>query len=308
MKKKIIIAILAAAFGISAMAYAGVQLMSAQRMYQEGDDAYAEILNNIGRGAGAASAGLGQAAGPGAAGPGNRGGGPGGALSDIGGSANGLAPDDGSGGGPGRGPVTGFMQLDSNGNEISDSFEPTVDFNALRNINRDAAAWLYSPNTVIDYPVMAADDYYYYLGHLPNGANNANGSLFIDYNNAPDFSERLTVIYGHHMKSGKMFGSLVSYKSQKYYDAHPYMFLYTDQANYRIDLLYGSVVGAEEWTENAFMYEENVAGLLDFAARNSTFKSGALYTEGDKIVVLSTCSYEFDEARYFVLGMLKEII
>ena len=89
---------------------------------------------------------------------------------------------------------------------------PDIDFGALKMVNDDSAAWLYSPGTDIDYPVMKADDYSYYLSHLPDGTYNVNGTLFIDYNNAPDFTDQLTVIYGHHMRSGQMFGSLKGYK------------------------------------------------------------------------------------------------
>jgi sortase B len=181
----------------------------------------------------------------------------------------------------------------------------TIDFAALKAINEDAAAWLYSTDTVIDYPIMKADDYSYYLHHLPDGAFNANGSLFIDYNNAADFSEPLTVIYGHHMKSGKMFGGLKGYKDQKHYEKHPYMYLYTEQGNYRVELLYGCVIGAGQWRDRAFMYAANIDALLAYAAHNTTFTSEASYTDGDRVIALSTCSYEFDDARYVVLGVLR---
>jgi sortase B len=180
-----------------------------------------------------------------------------------------------------------------------------IDFGLLKTINKDAAAWLYCPDTVIDYPVMKADDYSYYLNHLPDGTANANGSLFIDYNCASDFSEPLTVVYGHHMKSGTMFGSLVGYKDQKYYEEHPFMYLYTEQGNYRIEIMYGCLIGAGQWRERAFMYAENIEALLDYAAHNTTFESDVKYEEGDRIIALSTCSYEFNDARYVVIGILK---
>ena len=180
-----------------------------------------------------------------------------------------------------------------------------INFDALKQINEDTVAWLYCPDTEIDYPVMKAEDYSYYLSHLPDGAYNANGTLFIDYNNAPDFSEKLTVVYGHHMRSGKMFGSLVGYKEQVYYDEHPFMYLYTQKGNYRIDLIYGCVTGAGEWRERAFMYEENIEELVSYAAYNTTFKSDVQYKAGDRVVAMSTCSYEFDNARYVVLGILQ---
>ena len=181
-----------------------------------------------------------------------------------------------------------------------------IDFAALQAVNPDAAAWLHCPDTVIDYPVMRAEDYDYYLRRLPDGTYNANGSLFIDYHCAPDFTGQLTVIYGHHMKSGRMFGSLKGCKQQAYYERHPAMYLYTQQGRHRIDLLYGCVIAAGEWRERAFMYEANLDGLLAYAASNTTFTSAARYSPGDRIVALSTCSYEFDGARYVVLGVITK--
>jgi len=181
-----------------------------------------------------------------------------------------------------------------------------INYDGLNSINNDAAAWLYCPGTAIDYPVMKTNDYNYYLTHLPDGTENANGSLFIDYNCASDFSGKLTVIYGHHMRSGSMFGSLKRYKEQAYYEKHPFMYLYTEQGNYRIELIYSCVVSAGQWGERGFMYSENAGELLAYAAHNTTFESGRKYKESDRIVVLSTCSYEFDDARFVVIGILKE--
>lgn len=181
-----------------------------------------------------------------------------------------------------------------------------IDFAALRKVNPDAVAWLTCPGTVIDYPVMRADDYDWYLHRLPDGTYNANGSLFLDYNAPPDFSGRLSVVYGHNMKSGRMFGSLPGYKAQQYFEEHPQMFLYTaENGNYRIDLLYGCVVGAGEWRKRGFVYEENLPSLLEYAAHNSTFESDVEYTQEDRFIALSTCSYEFDDARYVVVGVLE---
>lgn len=181
----------------------------------------------------------------------------------------------------------------------------SIDFDALRQVNADAAAWLYCPDTPIDYPVMRADDYNWYLHHLPDGTYNANGSLFLDFNCPSDFSGNLSIIYGHNMQSGKMFGALTNYKKQAYFAQHPYMYLYTPEENYRIDLIYGCVVGAGEWRDRAFMFEVNLDALLSYAAYNTTFESGLSRAAGDRVIALSTCSYEFDDARYVVLGLLR---
>lgn len=181
-----------------------------------------------------------------------------------------------------------------------------INFAALKAVNEDSAAWLYCPDTAIDYPVMKADDYSQYLRHLPDGTYNENGSLFLDYNCAADFTGRLSVIYGHNMNSGKMFAPLIEYKEQEFFEGHPYMYLYTQLCDYRIEILYGCIIGAGEWREQAFMYETNLDSLLEFAASETTFKSGVTYTESDRFLVLSTCSYDFDDARYIVIGVLRQ--
>jgi len=180
-----------------------------------------------------------------------------------------------------------------------------IDFDALQAFSADVAAWLYCPGTVINYPVMKANDYDYYLHHLPDGTENANGALFIDYNNAADFSDSLTVIYGHNMRSKSMFGSLKGYREQEYFEKHPFIYLYTRQDSYRIELLYGFVVSAELWRERGFMFDENVDLLLEYASRNTTFESGVSYSKGDGVIALSTCSGDFDGARYVAIGLLR---
>ena len=269
MKLLKIIAFAAVLLGVCVMAYAGVQLTETQKVYQEGNIAYDDISSIVRRADTGAQPD---------------------SISETLSNDNGATPE-----------AMKEMMI------VSDDYaEPAIDFDVLKTINERADSWLYSPGTVIDYPVMVADDYDYYLNHLPDGTVNANGSLFIDYNNAPDYSDPLTVIYGHHMKSGRMFGSLVGYKGQKYYEDHPVMYIYTEQGKNRLDLMYGCVIDAGQWSERAFMYSENIDDLLAYAAENTTFKSGVEYNEGDRIVALSTCSYEFDEARYVVLGILRD--
>jgi sortase B len=180
-----------------------------------------------------------------------------------------------------------------------------IDWDALRAVNEDVIGWIYSPGTVIDYPVMRADDYSYYLSRLFDRSFHPNGSIFLDFNHSPDFSDPLSVIYGHHMRSGAMFGTLNHYRRQAFFEEHPVMFLYTPQGNYRIDLMYGFVVAEGEWRQRAFVFEQNIPSLLGFAAENTTFRSNVTFTEGDRILGMSTCEYDFDDARYVVLGIMR---
>ena len=258
------------ALSICAMAMSGFKLREIQQTYQIGDESYSELAQMV-RPSG---------------------------IPVFHAAPQEITPQDISGA-----PEAPLEKRESHA-EI-DIPDMDIDFGTLQTINPDGGAWLYCPGTAIDYPVIWAPDYYYYLHHLPDGTPNSNGSLFIDYNNASDFSDKLTVIYGHNMKSGQMFGSLTKYKKQSYFNQHPYMYLYTGGGSYRIDLLYGCVVGAGEWRERAFMYEVNLNALLAYAAQNTTFKSGTQYAETDRIVAMSTCSYEFGDARYVVIGVLR---
>ena len=133
---------------------------------------------------------------------------------------------------------------------------------------------------------------------------NANGSIFMDYRNAPDFSDRNTLIHGHHMRSGNMFAGLMNYKKGGYYEKHDHMYIMTPQGTYRMDLLCGSVVEAFDDIYSAEPTQEAIAACM----RKSRFQSSLGLPEEDaKIVTLSTCSYEFDDARFVVLGVLSPV-
>ena len=201
----------------------------------------------------------------------------------------------------------------NNGNDtetdrIDTVYIPEIDINfeVLEEISDNSVAWLYSPGSPIDYPVMKTTDNNYYLNHLPDGTINVNGALFIDRNNAPDFSDQITVIYGHNMRSEKMFGSLKWYRNQEYYDEFPYMYLYTSQSNYRIDLLFGCVVSSG-FLKNIITNNNQVVDMLiEHANNNTTFKASAQYSDNDRLVIMSTCAYDYDNARYIIIGVLRD--
>ena len=111
-----------------------------------------------------------------------------------------------------------------------------MDFESLLAQGPDVKAWLELPGTVIQYPVAQGEDNSYYLKHLYDGTANKVGCLFIDYENAEDFSDNNTIIYGHNMRDGSMFSALVEYKAQAYYDEHPEMYLVTPEGGYVVEV------------------------------------------------------------------------
>lgn len=179
-----------------------------------------------------------------------------------------------------------------------------VDFDALRGENEEIAAWLYCPDTPINYPVYHAGDNDKYLRHLPDGQWNIAGSLFLDYRSAVDFSHGNSVIYGHNMKNKTMFGSLPSYREQSYYDAHPVLYLLTPGQDYRVELLSGFVTATDSPVYNLPL-EGDASAVAELCAAQSDFASGAEVQPGDRLLTLSTCSYEYQNARYVLVGVLR---
>jgi len=183
-----------------------------------------------------------------------------------------------------------------------------VDFPSLLASCQDIVGWIYSPDTVINYPVVISTDNAYYLHRLTNGSSNSNGSIFVDYRCARDFSDKNTIIYGHHMNDGSMFASLVNYKNQAYYDAHPVMYLNTPNGNYKVEVFSAYVTSHTGSAYTMAFADEDT--FVAFAAKMKTFSevnTDVSVGYGDRIICLSTCTYEYNEARFVVFGKLVPI-
>ena len=183
---------------------------------------------------------------------------------------------------------------------------PEVDFAALAAVNPDVTAWLYGPDTGISYPVVQGTDNNYYLDHLLDGTANSAGCLFVDTSCRPDFSGRNTVIYGHRMKNGTMFAALGNYQEQVYYDAHPVFLLVTPEGRYVVELFSGYVADTAEsaWMLD-FSDEQAYLAWLVEVGEKSAFSSKVSPRAEDRVVTLSTCSYEFENARFVLHGVLR---
>ncbi len=179
-----------------------------------------------------------------------------------------------------------------------------VDFTALKQENEDIVGWLYSENTQINYPVVQSEDNNYYLRRLINGEYNIAGSLFMDYRNNSNLEDNNTIIYGHNMENDTMFGTLQEYKSQEYYDNHKVLYYFTQEKNYMIQLFAGYTISVESDIYDLSIIDES---KIEESIQNSDFNSDVEVREEDKIMTLSTCAYEYDGARYIIMGVLHEI-
>lgn len=183
-----------------------------------------------------------------------------------------------------------------------------VDFDKLLAQNPDVVGWIYSPDTAINYPVVRGSDNDYYLHRFLDGSYNAGGTIFMDCVCQRDFSSDNSILYGHHMNDGSMFASIRDYWREGYYEAHPVIYLNTPGQNYKIQLFTAFVTDADsEVYTVSFPNEDNHRWYLNWTQSMSNFKSEVVPAMEDKLVTLSTCTYEFENARYVVQGILTPI-
>ena len=201
-----------------------------------------------------------------------------------------------------------FMQEDTSAPaEEGEKCPITVDFAGLKAENPDIVGWIYCEDTPINYPVVRGATNDTYLHTTVSGQHNSSGSIFMDYRCAPDLSCFNTIIYGHHMKNGSMFACLHKYSSQEFYEEHPVMWYLTPDRNYRLDLFAGYVGEADAPIYAIFADKAELTSYLEFARSKSNFRpledKAAAPEDISGIIVLSTCSYEYDDARYVVAGI-----
>jgi len=183
---------------------------------------------------------------------------------------------------------------------------PVVDFASLRQINSDVIAWISIENTKVNYPIVQGTDNDHYLSWTVDGKKNSAGSIFIDYRNEPDFSDQNTVIYGHNMSNGTMFANIRNYRTQEYYENHPNILIITPDENHLYEVVAGFVTQTDgpAW-QISFSSEELTLEWIREAISKSYFASNIVPELGDTYITLSTCTYEFDNARFVLVAVRR---
>lgn len=189
-----------------------------------------------------------------------------------------------------------------------------IHFPALMDVNDDTVGWLECAGTVIDYPVVQGEDNQYYLTHVFDKSENKMGAIFLDWRNRPDFSDSLSVLYGHNMDSGDMFADVLKYREQSFYEAHPTMVLTLPSQqegakNIRFQM---TMLAAyeESGDEDPLRELDNFSAFRDYledVQSRSLFQPEETASYGDRLLLLSTCTYSFDDARLLLLGRLDEL-
>lgn len=175
----------------------------------------------------------------------------------------------------------------------------------LSDINKDYRGWITIKNTNIDYPIVQSEDNSYYLNKDINKNYLPSGSIFLDFRNQM-FNDKNTVIYGHYMKNQTMFGQLKNYKKEDFFNENKVISISTpngDNLQYEIFSVYVTN-SKDDYIKTMFEDDLEYEGFINDIINKSTFKSNTNITTKDKILTLSTCSYEFENARMVVHAKL----
>ena len=156
-----------------------------------------------------------------------------------------------------------------------------VDFQKLISINEDVVGWISIPELGLEYPITQGEDNEYYLHHAYNREANFAGSIFMDYRNMEDFQDQNTILYGHNMLNGSMFGSL------KHLDVNtrPKVIIYTPETILEYEAVDSRIIDVSEakYYQTNFQEEEFLSVLQGLCPEISKI-------EGERILTLSTCN------------------
>ena len=176
--------------------------------------------------------------------------------------------------------------------------------------NKKLIGWLKIDDTNIDYPVMQTTDNEYYQNHNLNQEYDKNGSIFMDKDCDVKKPSTNYILYGHHMKSGRMFGTLDKYESEKYYKEHKYIQFDTiyEKGLYQVMYVFRSRVYNED--DVVFKYyrfidansEQEFDSYMQEMAGISFYVTGVTAVYGDQLLTLSTCDYQEKDGRFVVVA------
>ena len=190
-----------------------------------------------------------------------------------------------------------------------------IDFDTLQTEeNSDIYAWITIPDTPVDYPILQSEkDDDYYLERTVDGQEGLPGSLYTQASlNKQDFSDKVTIIYGHNMRDKSFFGSLDEYDNEEYRNAHSTFYVYTPDKVYTYELAFAvtynnkHIIYQYDVNEDMAGYQEFLDSLETDSVSPSWITDEFELTTDDQILILSTCNGN-DEQRYLVGAKLVSV-
>lgn len=183
-------------------------------------------------------------------------------------------------------PLAPAPEMDENAKELA-----KLELTALQQENPDVLGWITIPETKISYPLMAADTPDEYLHTAWDGSYNYAGSIYLECQNDRELSDFHSLIYGHNMANGTMFGNLILYKDQAFRDAHPYVYIVSGGKirRYEIFAAYEAEVESDTYCIG-FQSESRKQQAIDGFLSRSVITAEVVPAPEDSIITLSTCT------------------
>ena len=204
-----------------------------------------------------------------------------------------------------------YASLSDSGNKTL--AELSVDWDSLQAINPDIVAWIYIPNSPINYPVVQGSDNKEYLHKAFDGSTGwlaSAGTIFLDSANSPYFSDRNSALYGHHMNDGSMFASLSDWQNNDEFNAHRDIYVLTSQGNYRLKTFaLIKTTGDDALVQTSFSSDENYLSYIqDKLDRSVTTQEGEVLSAADirQSMLFSTCEYSQADGRAVLFAAVEE--
>lgn len=195
-----------------------------------------------------------------------------------------------------------------------------VDWDALRDINPEVVAWVYVPDTVVNYPVAhKPGDSKYYLKHnfsndygMKYGAEY--GCIMLSGENAGDFSDEVNIIYGHHLRNGGMFAPFGDFYESDIFNQHRTVYLLTPAGNYRLEtfavehvpMTHGSIATPNYATDQEF--NDFKQWLVDNSVVTPDPNTDADALTATKLFGFCTCDGDDNTWRYITFAVPAEFV
>lgn len=199
---------------------------------------------------------------------------------------------------------------------VVNSESDEASFEELLAINPDVRGWLTMDNTTIDHPILQGETNLSYINTDVYGEFALAGSIFMDTRSNDEFLDPYTLIYGHDMVEGRMFGDLALYKDETFFNQNATGMLILPEKAYTLKIYAVLVLqSSDDMIFNPDIHDDGLKGLLEYTEENALYireemkeRVNDAADEGLQILSLTTCSAEFTDARTIVLTVMEPFI
>jgi len=196
--------------------------------------------------------------------------------------------------------------------EDDDPAKRKINFAELQEMNPDIYAWIYIPGTSVDYPVLQSSngDDSYYLNTCVDGTVGLPGAIYTEQKyNGKDFTDPVTLVYGHTLDEGVMFDDLHKYSDRAFFDANPYVYIYLPDKTLKYQIFAAVAFDDRHILESgSYWFAEAFQSYLDElrSSIDGNVNNDVPVTLESTILTLSTCITESPSQRWLVSATLTE--